>query len=66
MKPITVKELIEQLQAMPPDAFVHTEGCDCVGPCSGARVANQRNGETAGTVVLTRDDSRELGPDSSS
>ena len=58
MKPITVRELIAQLETMPPDAFVHTEGCDCVGPCSGARMADPRR-EYAGTVVLTRDDTRE-------
>ena len=33
---ITVAKLIEQLQALPQDAFVLTEGCDCDGPCSGA------------------------------
>lgn len=35
-KPITVAELIAQLKELPPDAWVETEGCDCMGPCSGA------------------------------
>lgn len=35
-KQITVKELIEQLQNLNPEALVETEGCDCWGPCSGA------------------------------
>ena len=28
---LTVARLIEQLQAMPPDALVYAEGCDCTG-----------------------------------
>lgn len=35
-KQLTVKELIEILQALPPDTLVETEGCDCWGPCVGA------------------------------
>ena len=62
MKPVTVRELIAQLEALPPDAFVHTEGCDCVGPCSGARMAYPSS-EYAGTVVLTRDDTRDTAPE---
>lgn len=34
--PITVAELIEQLQKLPPTARVLVEGCDCTGDCSGA------------------------------
>lgn len=35
---ITVGELITVLQALPQDALVEAEGCDCYGPCSGASV----------------------------
>lgn len=35
---ITVAELIEQLQKLPPDAMVYAEGCDCVGPATGAEL----------------------------
>jgi hypothetical protein len=31
----TVRERIELLRSFPPDAEVHTEGCDCVGLWSG-------------------------------
>lgn len=32
-----VFELIEKLQAMPPDMQVETEGCDCIGQAEGVR-----------------------------
>lgn len=32
-----VRELIEKLQAVPPDAEVETEGCDCIGQAEGVR-----------------------------
>lgn len=35
---MTVAELIEKLQAMPPDAQVETEGCDCIGQAEGVRL----------------------------
>lgn len=35
---MTVAELIEKLKAMPPDAQVETEGCDCVGQAEGVRL----------------------------
>lgn len=34
-KTLTVREVIEKLQQMPPDAEVILEGCDCFGPCRG-------------------------------
>lgn len=37
-KQITVRELIEQLQTLPPDLPVQSEGCDCCGAASGAEV----------------------------
>lgn len=45
---VTVAELIVQLQALPQDAPVVTEGCDCYGPASGAALAYD------GTVAVTR------------
>lgn len=33
---IKVADLIAQLQELPQDAYVLTEGCDCNGPCEGA------------------------------
>lgn len=33
-----VSELIEKLKAMPPDAVVETEGCDCIGQAEGVRL----------------------------
>ncbi len=56
---ITVKQLIEQLQALVAehpvlaDAPVSTDGCDCVGPCSGAELNGADNRLY---VVLVRDD----------
>lgn len=52
LKPITVAELLVELQKLPPDAYVFTEGCDCTGPCSGAAL------DSAGNVTLQRDDYR--------
>ncbi len=60
-KPITVAQLIEQLRALPQDAYVLTEGCDCVGPCSG--VDNKEGYAKRGQVVLRRDDFRSDGAD---
>jgi hypothetical protein len=57
-KPITVRELIAQLSALPPDAYVLTEGCDCVGPASGASLGYRANAYYAGKVVILRDDDR--------
>lgn len=34
---MTVGELVAKLQAMPPDAQVETEGCDCIGQAEGVR-----------------------------
>jgi hypothetical protein len=50
---LTVAELIERLQAMPQDAPVLHEGCDCYGAADG--VAFERDG----AVVITR--SEEIG-----
>ena len=59
-KPITVAELIARLQALPQDAYVHTEGCDCSGPCSGARLQAAWPPESGVMLVLLeRDDTRE-------
>ena len=59
-KPITVAELIAQLQALPQDAYVHTEGCDCSGPCSGAEITAAWPPERGIKVVtLSRDDDRD-------
>lgn len=33
-----VSDLIEKLKAMPPDAQVETEGCDCIGQAEGVRL----------------------------
>lgn len=33
-----VSELIKKLNAMPPDAEVETEGCDCIGRAEGVRL----------------------------
>jgi hypothetical protein len=52
--PITVRELIKLLQEIDGDTVVHTEGCDCVGPCDGVRVGAQQDGTCI--AVLTRDD----------
>lgn len=42
-----VSELIEKLKAMPPDAQVEIEGCDCVGQAKGVRL-------DLDTVLITR------------
>jgi hypothetical protein len=47
---VTVAQLIEQLQKLPQDAKVETEGCDCYGPCSGAVQTDFEDP----TVVVTR------------
>lgn len=41
MKPITVAELILQLQNLPQDFIVSAEGCDCEGDAAGARISNE-------------------------
>jgi hypothetical protein len=46
---ITVKELIKQLQEMPQDALVYSEGCDCVGPATGAAYDDSDN-----SVIIER------------
>lgn len=43
-----VAELITKLQAMPPDADVETEGCDCIGQAEGVRL------DVDGSVLITR------------
>jgi hypothetical protein len=37
---LTVAALVQLLAACPPDALVMTEGCDCVGPAAGVRLAS--------------------------
>jgi hypothetical protein len=49
---VKVVELITKLQAMPPDAQVETEGCDCIGQAEGV----QFDGDT---VLITRTMSHE-------
>lgn len=39
---LTVKELIEKLNAMPQDAVVITEGCDCNGQADGVELVNHK------------------------
>lgn len=53
---ITVTDLIALLSAMPGDAKVNTEGCDCIGRCSGASLGYHQNKSYDGEVVLLRDD----------
>lgn len=45
---LTVAELIEMLQAMPQDAMVFHEGCDCIGNAHKVILEND------GTVMITR------------
>lgn len=45
---MTVADLINKLQLLPPDAKVETEGCDCIGDAAGVVI------ETDGTVLITR------------
>ena len=45
---LTVAELIVALQAMPQDALVYHEGCDCIGDANGVCL------ESDGTVLITR------------
>ncbi len=56
--PITVGELIEQLQKYDKTLPVHTEGCDCIGPSDGV---NQTYTD-AESVVIGRDDSLRTPP----
>jgi hypothetical protein len=48
---VTVRQLIEQLQKFPEDAAVLVEGCDCIGPCSGATLPAPAE---AKMVLITR------------
>lgn len=48
-KQLTVREVIEQLQQLPPDALVALEGCDCYGPCCGVEFD-----DVDGTVDMRR------------
>lgn len=45
---LTVAELIEALKAMPQDALVYHEGCDCYGNASAVHL------ESDGTVLIER------------
>jgi hypothetical protein len=56
-KPWKVKELIALLQQEDPEAFVVTEGCDCVGDWSGV-VEPYKDYTGRPTVCINRDDSR--------
>jgi hypothetical protein len=38
---MTVKELIEDLLLLPPDAPVASDGCDCVGVVTGAEMSGK-------------------------
>lgn len=44
-KAITVRDLIEQLQKLPQDAPVHSDGCDCEGEARGAKLYDFGNGQ---------------------
>lgn len=55
--PIRVSELVAALQALPQDAFVLTEGCDCYGPCGGAELLDHV--PYFGMVLLGRDENRD-------
>lgn len=46
---LTVIELINELNKMPPDAFVYHEGCDCIGNAYTVELD-----EDDGTVLITR------------
>lgn len=61
MKAITVGELKRLLTNMPDDLPIRLEGCDCIGPCSGAElseIAEYKTGErvVVQTVLLKRND----------
>lgn len=45
---LTVAELIAELQKMPPEARVLTEGCDCTGQATSVRLQGD------GTVLIER------------
>lgn len=49
----TVSELIVFLQAMPPDALVWHEGCDCWGAANGVELKNDDDGK-GDYVLITR------------
>jgi hypothetical protein len=46
---LTVRELIEQLQQLPQEAEVYTEGCDCINRAGKAELDSVEN-----TVLITR------------
>lgn len=52
---LTVMELIAELQKLPPDMRVETEGCDCVGPCIGVEKWGDEKGKFY-AVLLRGDD----------
>ncbi len=52
-KPLTVAELIEALRKLDPELRVHTEGCDCTGPCTGVEVGDDGDGD-GDYILLTR------------
>jgi hypothetical protein len=56
-KHLTVAELIVVLQTLPQDMFVKTEGCDCIGVCSGAYVETEDSKGYRPSVILERNDS---------
>ncbi len=61
---MTVAELIAELAELPQDACVETEGCDCIGPCSGAELTSGKWGDLERQfVLLKRDDDMEMLPE---
>lgn len=52
-RPLTVAELIEQLQKYPADMPVLHEGCDCWGEASGVVAETDSSGDV---VLITRHD----------
>lgn len=46
---MTIRELIELLEGLPPELRVETEGCDCIGIAGGVDVSDDD-----GTVLITR------------
>lgn len=45
---LTVRELVEELMKLPPDAKVYTEGCDCLGNIASVTVESDQ------TIMLNR------------
>lgn len=53
-KAMTVAQLIAELQKLPPELKVLTEGCDCTGPCASVSVEAGWNDDDPDLVMLGR------------